>query len=118
MSDRSTATLLAVLIAMAQPVAQGPEPDVAFTEAVGQFSLALDGAYGDEGARVRASLEALAKSLAAWDEMLRKSEAAMAADVRTAEPSLAARMHMALAGLYLGRHCRFGLAQYFVPRRQ
>ena len=82
---------------------QSPEPKAAFVQAVGQFSLALDGAYGDEGARVRSSLDAMSRALGEWDAMLRKYEAAMAADIRTAEPGLALKMHLALGGLYLDR---------------
>jgi tetratricopeptide (TPR) repeat protein len=94
---------LALLIGAAALAGQSPEPKVSFVQAVGQFSLALDGAYSDDGARVRASLEAMSRSLDEWDGVLRKYEAAMAADLRTADPALAARMHLALAGLYLDR---------------
>jgi tetratricopeptide (TPR) repeat protein len=103
MSSRSNAILLAVVLAAALLDAQRPEPNTAFNQAVGQFSLALDGVYGDEGARARASLEAMSRSLDAWDALLRQSESAMAADIRTADAALATRMHLALAGLYLGR---------------
>src|SRR5262245_29887377 len=112
MRHRTASTLLA-LFAGATAVAlvggataligQSPEPKTAFLQAVGQFSLALDGAYGDEGARVQASLDAMARGLAEWDAVVRKYEAAMAADLPTAESPLATRMHLALAGLYLDR---------------
>src|SRR4029434_689153 len=69
----------------------------------GQFSLALDGAYGDEGLRVRSSLDAMSRALAEWDAVLRKYEAAMAADLRSADPALALKMHLAIGGLYLDR---------------
>ena len=103
MSHRTASALLALVVATAAVVSQSPEPKAAFVQAVGQFSLALDGAYGDEGARLRASLDAMSRALGDWDGALRKYETAMAADVRTAEPGLALRMHLALAGLYLDR---------------
>jgi tetratricopeptide (TPR) repeat protein len=106
MSHRTPSTLLALpvlLLGAAALAGQNPEPKASFVQAVGQFSLALDAPYGDEGTRVRASLDAMSRSLGEWDAALRKYEAAMAADRPTAEPALATRMHLALAGLYLDR---------------
>jgi tetratricopeptide (TPR) repeat protein len=103
MRHRTASTLLALFAGATALIGQRPEPKTAFVQAVGQFSLALDGTYGDEGARVRASLDAMTRALDEWDGVLRKAEAAMAADLRTAEPALATRMHLALAGLYLER---------------
>jgi tetratricopeptide (TPR) repeat protein len=100
---RTAAALLTVVTATAALTGQSPEPKAAFVQAVGQFSLALDGANGDEGPRVRTSLDAMARALDVWDAMLRKYEAAMAADLRTAEPGLATKMHVALGGLLLDR---------------
>ena len=102
-SSHKTASTLLTLLGAAALVAQSPQPKTAFVEAVAQFSLALDGAYGDEGGRLRASLDALSRSLDQWDAMVRGSETAIVADLRTAEPALATRMHLALAGLYLDR---------------
>src|SRR5262245_17780331 len=103
MRPRPAITLLTIAAATAALTAQSPEPKSAFVQAVGQFSLALDGMYGDEGARVRTSLDAMSRALEDWDGALRKYETAIAADLRTAEPGLAIRMHLALAGLYLDR---------------
>jgi tetratricopeptide (TPR) repeat protein len=103
MSLRSASTVLAVVIGAVWLDAQSPEPKTVFVQAVGQLSLALDGAYGDEGARVRASLDAMGRALGEWDALLRKYEAAMAADLRTADRGLALKMHLALGGLYLDR---------------
>jgi tetratricopeptide (TPR) repeat protein len=98
-----TAVAVLTVVAAAAVTGQSPEPKSTFIQAVGQFSLALDGASGDEGARVRSSLDAMARALGEWDAMLRKYEAAMAADLRTAEPGLALKMHLAIGGLYLDR---------------
>lgn len=103
MRHRTASTLLTLLLGAAALAGQSPEPKTAFVQAVGQFSLALDGAYGDEGARVRASLDAMGRALDQWDALVRKYEAAMAADIRTADRGLALKMHLALGGLYLDR---------------
>lgn len=103
MIDRLASTLLALLVGAAVLFAQSPEPKAVFVQALGQFSLALDGAYGDEGTRVRSSLDAMSRALDEWDAVLRKYEAAMAADLRSADPALAIKMHLALGGLYLDR---------------
>jgi len=103
MSHRTASTLLTLVVGAATLTAQSPEPKATFLQAVGQFSLALDGAYGDEGLRVRSSLDAMSRALAEWDAVLRKYEAAMAADIRSADPALALKMHLAIGGLYLDR---------------
>ena len=61
MSHRTASTLLTLIVSAATLTGQSPEPKAAFIQAVGQFSLALDGAYGDEGARVRSSLDAISR---------------------------------------------------------
>jgi len=103
MSHRTASTLLTLIVGAATLTGQSPAPKAAFLQAVGQFSLALDGAYGDEGLRVRSSLNAMSRALAEWDAVLRKYEAAMAADIRSADPALALKMHLAIGGLYLDR---------------
>ena len=103
MGRRTVSTLVALVLTAAALAAQSPAPKTAFVQSVGQFSLALDGAYGDEGNYLHSSLDAMSRALAEWDGLLQKYEAAMAADLRTAEPALATKMHLALGGLYLDR---------------
>jgi tetratricopeptide (TPR) repeat protein len=100
---RTASTLLAIVAGAAALSGQRPEPKTSFVEAVGQFSLALEGSFGDEGERIRSSLDAMERSLTQWDSVIRTYESAMAADLRSAEPALATRMHLALAGVYLDR---------------
>jgi tetratricopeptide (TPR) repeat protein len=83
--------------------AQGPDPKTAFTEALARFSLALHGAYGDEGPVASASLAALDRIRQQWDGLLRTYEAGMARELLGAPPDLAVRMHLALGGEYLDR---------------
>jgi len=83
--------------------AQGSDPRGEFLNALGRFSLALDGTYGDEGPRLSSALDAMAAALSQWDASIQSRERAMVADVASASPALAARMHLALGGLYLDR---------------
>jgi tetratricopeptide (TPR) repeat protein len=92
-----------VTVAPALLIAQTADPRADFLTALGQFSLALDGTYGDEGRRLSAALDAMTEALSRWDASIQSRERAMAADITRADPPLAARMHVAVAGLYLDR---------------
>lgn len=98
------------LLAHPPLMAQGPGPKQLFTEALARFSLALDGAYGDEGLTAAESLSSMERIRERWDALIRTFEAGMAADVGGAPADVATRMHVALAGEYLERH-RFRDAQ-------
>jgi tetratricopeptide (TPR) repeat protein len=103
---RPTTIVVWALLALAGSArlsGQAPDPRAEFLNALGQFSLALDGTYGDEGARLSGGLDAMAAALARWDASIEGRDRAMAADLATAEPALAARMHLALGGVYLDR---------------
>ena len=93
---------VAMALATAPEFAQ-PDPKVEFTDALGRFSLALDGEYGDEGTRIKSRLDAMSRALAQWDRTIRSYETGMAAEITGAAPPLAARMHLALGGAYLDR---------------
>ncbi|HWN86476.1 MAG TPA: tetratricopeptide repeat protein [Vicinamibacterales bacterium] len=99
-----------VLLAPRQLAAQGPGPKQAFTGALARFSLALDGAYGDEGPAAAESLSQMERVRQQWDSLIRTYETGLAAEVGGAPADVAARMHLALAGEYLERH-RFRDAQ-------
>ena len=82
--------------------AQSADPKTNFVQTLGQFSLALDAPYGDEGPRILAHLDTLARATAQWDDAIREYES----EARKNPPSdakLAALMHVALGGLYLDR---------------
>jgi tetratricopeptide (TPR) repeat protein len=96
-------TLLLLVLAPVAAGAQVADPKAGFTEALAQFSLALDGSFGDEGPRIVASLDALDRGLAAWDDTIHRFETAMPAETRNADPKLAALAHLALGGVYLDR---------------
>jgi tetratricopeptide (TPR) repeat protein len=97
------ALLLLLLGTAALASGQVADPKAAFAEALGQFSLALDGAFGDEGPRILSSLDALDRGLAQWDETIKRYEAGMAEETKNADPKLAALAHIALGGVYLDR---------------
>lgn len=101
-SWRLTSGLILLALAVS-PAGQTPDPNSDFLRALAQFSLGLDGAYGDEGHGVRSSLESMRRALEQWDESIRTSEDAMAAAVVDAEPPTAAAMHATLGGAYLDR---------------
>ena len=82
---------------------QGSDPRSDFLNALGQFSLSLDGTYGDEGQRLSNGLDSMAAALSQWDALIQSRERAMAADIGNADPKLASRMHLALGALYLDR---------------
>ena len=98
------------LLAPRPLAAQGPGPKQVFTDALARFSLALDGAYGDEGPAAAESLSQMERVRQRWDALIRNYETGMAAEVGGAPADVAARMHLALAGEYLERH-RFRDAQ-------
>jgi len=95
--------LLFVTLSNQTLVGQATDPKADFLDALGQFSLALDGTYGDEARRLSATLDAMSDALSRWDTTIQTYERAMAAEIGGADPSLAARMHLALGGVYLDR---------------
>jgi tetratricopeptide (TPR) repeat protein len=115
--------MVALAAAAVPAAAQVADPKAEFIQALGQFSLALDGKYGDEGSSIRSSLASLERGLAQWDTVIRTYEAAMAAEIRSAGAPLASRMHLALGGVYLERGRvpdamrEFGLAGQLEPGR-
>jgi hypothetical protein len=85
---------------MAAPALPGQigDPKGAFLAALGRFSLELDGAFGDEGGRLDANLQALNEGIAQWNAAIGGFKAAMAAEIAGAEPAQAGQMHLALGG--------------------
>jgi tetratricopeptide (TPR) repeat protein len=95
--------LVLTLVAVPTFGGQVADPKTGFVQALARFSLDLEGAYGDEGSRIRASLDSMDQELEWWDGTIRTYETAMASEVSGAEPQVAARMHAALGGVYLDR---------------
>src|SRR5512138_1163929 len=98
---RLPAVALAISLAAASMHAQA-DPNSQFVGALGRFSLALDGRFGDEGPDILASLTELDQGVARWDEAIQSVELQAARNL-PADPKLAALMHIALSGLYFDR---------------
>ena len=95
--------LLLALVAIPAAAGQAADPKTDFVQALARFSLGLEGTYGDEGSRIRSSLDSMDQELERWDATIRTYEMAMASEVNGAEPQVAARLHAALGGVYLDR---------------
>jgi len=100
---RVAALLLGLLALPTLAAGQLADPKTDFAEALAQFSLALDGGYGDEGPRVQSGLDALARGLERWDATIVAYEQGIDDATRGADPKLAALAHMAIGGVYLDR---------------
>ncbi len=98
--------LVTVFLLVLMPLAslgQVADPRSEFLNALGAFSLALEGTYGDEGRSIATSLDSMSEALSRWDALIQSRERAMAAEIGSADPKLAARMYLALGGLYFER---------------
>jgi tetratricopeptide (TPR) repeat protein len=74
-------------------------PKEEFVAALRSFAEALPGSFGDEGSRVRASIDAMAKALDRWDASIRDNEKLAATQARNAD----ARQALGIAYLDRGR---------------
>src|ERR1700704_3286771 len=96
----ATGLFVALLAVPNRAVGQVADPKTDFAGAFAQFSLALEGSYGDEGPRILSSLESMDHGLARWDATIRAYEDAVAAEIKGTEPKLAALARLALGGVY------------------
>jgi len=69
-----------------------------FVAGVRQLIVALAGTFGDEGPRIKDTLQAMGTALATWDRTIQQFEAAVRAGNRPAE------VHLALGVVYLDRY--------------
>jgi tetratricopeptide (TPR) repeat protein len=108
---------LLVLALPGRPAAQAPDLKTAFLDALGAFSLALDGRRGDEAVRLRAALDRMDRALAEWDGVLAGYEQKMATEIQTVDARLEARMRTVLGATYLDRgRIRDALEQFTMAR--
>jgi tetratricopeptide (TPR) repeat protein len=75
----------------------------AFREALIAFHSKLAGDFGDEGTAAAENLERMSSALAKWDETIQNSERDVRSRLQAAASSERARIHMALAQLYVER---------------
>jgi tetratricopeptide (TPR) repeat protein len=92
--------LVALLGAL--PIRAAAQKD-AFRDALIGFHSTLAGDFGDEGPLSAADLEAMASSLAKWDETIRGAERDLRSQLPAAASSARVRIHTALAELYVER---------------
>jgi tetratricopeptide (TPR) repeat protein len=92
--------LAAVLIASSTSVSGQKD---AFREALIAFHSNLAGNFGDEGPLVVANLERMTSTLAKWDETIQGAERDLRSRLAAAAPGERARIHTALAELYVER---------------
>ena len=85
-------------------VAQVNQRKQAFVAALRQLLVALAGTFGDEGARVRSSIESLDVALDEWDRSI------LAFEGRLRQADRPAEFHVALGAVYLDRN-RLGEAR-------
>ena len=100
---RVIVTAILLTLGSAAVRGQATDPRADFLNALGAFSLALEGTFGDEARAIAASLDSMTEAIARWDSLIQSRERAMAAEIGSADPTLAARMHLALGALYLER---------------
>jgi tetratricopeptide (TPR) repeat protein len=94
--------LLTVTLILAPAVsrAQGSVP---FAQALAAFANAADGAFGDEGPRVIAAVDAMSSGLTQWNASVRRAEAGLAGEIATAPPPAAAQMLATIGVIYADR---------------
>lgn len=109
--------VLLVLALPGRPAAQAPDLKTAFLDALGSFSLALDGRRGHEAAQLRDALDRMERALAEWDGVLAGYEQKMAAEIQAVDAQLGARMRTVLGATYLDRgRTRDALEQFTLAR--
>jgi len=75
----------------------------AFFQALTDVTAAIEGTFGDEGARVQPALDTLAAALAAWDRELDAAAASLRATLPTAGPSTIVDRRITLGRQYANR---------------
>ena len=83
----------------ATPAAQQP----AFADALVEFTAAIEGTYGDEGARIGRALDRMSRALAEWDREIEALESRVTSQTPPAPKRTDAAMHVTLARVYAAR---------------
>jgi tetratricopeptide (TPR) repeat protein len=96
--------LVAFASLLTSPAAAQPlETKQAFAAAVIEFLENVPGLFGDEGDRLRASLDAMESGLGRWDAAVRSYSTSMIERLRGAEAPVEAAMRVALGAVHLER---------------
>lgn len=74
-----------------------------FREGLLDFSAAVEGAFGDEGAQVEQALDGMTRALEEWDRAIRELEAQASADVIAGLRPRSFELRLSLARMYASR---------------
>jgi tetratricopeptide (TPR) repeat protein len=74
-----------------------------FVQALSELTAALDGTYGDEGARVGAALDRMSAALAAWDREIESAESELRDTLSNAPPPIVVQRHVSMGRMYADR---------------
>jgi tetratricopeptide (TPR) repeat protein len=78
------------MLAVASPPPAGAQ-QAQFVHALSELTAALEGASGDDGARIGSALDRMSAALTAWDREIEAAESELRATPATAAPSIVAR---------------------------
>ena len=91
-----------VIAALALPLTADAQQAV-FFQALTEVTAAIEGTFGDEGARVQPALDRMAAALDAWDREIAAAEASLRATLPDAKPSSIVDRRVSLARQYADR---------------
>jgi tetratricopeptide (TPR) repeat protein len=74
-----------------------------FIEGLAEFTAAVEGTFGDEGARVGPALDKMAGGLAEWDRALQSYETRLSSELPNASPHSAFEARLTLGRMYVER---------------
>lgn len=74
-----------------------------FVEGLAEFTAAVEGTFGDEGARVGPALDTMARGLAEWDRAIQSYETRLSTDLPGASPRSAFEARLILSRMYVER---------------
>ena len=110
----------AVFVALPAPVRA---QQAAFVQALIELTGAIEGTYGDEGARIRAALDRMSAALAVWDRAIAAAESELRDTPANASSAIVAEKRVSLGRMYAdrGRHAdalaEFDAASRLAPAR-
>lgn len=74
-----------------------------FIEGLAEFTAAVEGTFGDEGARIGPALDKMARGLAEWDRAIQSYETRLSTDLSGASPHSAFQARLTLSRMYAER---------------
>lgn len=90
-------------IAAVAPSLPAHAQQTAFLQGLSELTTALEGTYGDEGARIGAALDRMSAALAVWDREIEAAESELRATPGNAPSSISAERHLSLGRMYTDR---------------